>query len=72
MSGIARTSGTDGPFDVREDAELVPEEQRVWFHRIVAKLSYLTKRATPECLTAVALLTTRVTKCVTDDRDKLN
>ena len=38
---------------------------------MVAKLSYLAKRAKPECLTAVAYLATRVTRCTTDDVDKL-
>ena len=69
VSGMARTPGTDGLFEIRENAS---EDQRIWFHRIVAKLSYLAKRAKPECLTAVAYLATRVTRCVTDDVDKLN
>ena len=32
-------------------------------HRHVAKILYLAKRARPDCLTAVAFLATRVTKC---------
>ena len=38
---------------------------------MVAKLAYLAKRARPECLCAVAYLVTRVTKCTTDDVEKL-
>ena len=33
--------------------------------------AYLAKRARPECHTAVAYLATRVTKCTTDDIEKL-
>ena len=51
---------------------LVSEEQRSWFHSVVAKLAYLAKRARPECLTAVAYLATRVTKCTGDDIEKLS
>lgn len=43
----------------------------MWFHSVVAKLSYLAKRAKPECLTAIAYLATRVTRCTTADVDKL-
>ena len=50
----------------------VDEEERVWFHRIVAKLSYLAKQAKLECLTAIAFLATRVTKCTNNDVEKLD
>lgn len=71
ISGTARTPGTDGLFEVRDTALPVPESVRVWFHRAVAMILYLAKRAKPECLTAVAFLATRVTKCNSDDVDKL-
>ena len=71
VPGMARSPATDGLFDTREGMELVPESARVWFHSVVAKLSYLAKRAKPECLTAVAYLATRVTRCTNDDVDKL-
>ena len=35
-------------------------------------MSYLAKRAKPECLTAGAFLATRVTKCTEDDIEKLD
>ena len=38
---------------------------------MVAKLLYLAKLARPDCLTAVAFLTTRVSRCDRDDLDKL-
>ena len=41
-------------------------------HRHVAKILYLAKRARPDCLTAVAFLATRVTKCTVDDLAKLD
>ena len=59
----ARTPATEGLFDVRSDIAEVSEEQRITFHRHVAKMLYLAKRARPDCLTAVAFLATRVTKC---------
>jgi hypothetical protein len=71
VEGVARTPGTDGLFQVREDAFLVPEEVRVWFHRIVAMILYLAKRAKPECLTAASYLAGRVTRCDSDDVEKL-
>jgi hypothetical protein len=43
----------------------------VWFHKRVAMILYLAKRARPELLTAVSYLATQVTKCDGDDVDKL-
>ena len=37
-----------------------PEAKAKWFHTHVAKILYLAKRVRPECLTAVAFLSTRV------------
>ena len=69
--GTAHSPATDGLFNTRDEKELVPESVRVWFHSVVAKLSYLVKRAKPECLTAVSYLATRVTRCTVDDVEKL-
>ena len=69
--GGARTPATEGLFDVRECAAMATDEQRVRFHRHVAKLLYLAKRERPDLLTAVAFLATRVTKCSVDDLVKL-
>ena len=68
----ARTPATEGLFEVRPDALTVSEGLRVTFHRHVAKMLYLAKRARPDCLTAVAFLATRVTKCTVDDLAKLD
>ena len=69
--GVSKTPATDWLFTVRDDADIVPELVRQWFHKIVAMLLYLSKRARPDCLTAVSYLATRVTKCDTDDVAKL-
>ena len=59
--GGARTPATDGLFDIREDAEMASEEDRVKFHRLMAKGLYLGKRARPDCMTTLAFLATQVT-----------
>ena len=55
-----------------DDTELVSEDVRVWFHRVVAQVLYLAKRTRPETLTAVAYLATRVTCCTESDVVKLH
>ena len=70
--GVARTPATDGLFEVRSGAKVVPEGTRVWFHKIVAMVLYLAKRTKPECLTATAYLATRVNRCDEDDVEKLH
>ena len=72
VQGIAKNPATDGLFEIRPDAVMVTEGVRVWFHRVTAQLVYLSKRVKPECLTAVAYLATRVTRCSEDDVDKLH
>lgn len=71
VQGHAASPATDGLFESRDSAVAVDATQSAWFHSVVAKLAYLAKRARPECLTAVAYLATRVTKCTDDDVDKL-
>jgi len=58
-------------FDVDESSELLPERERKRFHTMVAKLLYLAKRARPDILVAVTMLTTRVTKATREDWQKL-
>ena len=69
--GHSRSPATSGLFDTRDGVVLVSGTQKSWFHRVVAKLAYLAMSARPECLTAVAFLATRVTKCTVDDIQKL-
>jgi hypothetical protein len=71
VDGNAKTPAADNLYEVREDVPLASKEVSDWFHTQVAKLLYLAKRTKPECLTAVAYLTTRVTKCNLDDVIKL-
>ena len=71
VHGYAASPATEGLFECRESAVAVDAVQGTWFHSVVAKLAYLAKRAKPECLTTVAYLATRVTRCTVDDVDKL-
>ena len=56
---------------VNENAEKLSKEKSDLFHSIVAKLLYITKRSRPDIETAVAFLTTRVSKSDIDDLKKL-
>ena len=67
---MARSPATDGLFDIR-DVPAVSEDRRAKFHSTVAKILYLAKRTKPECLTAIAFLATRMTRCTPDDEEKL-
>ena len=69
--GGARTPGTENLFNVRAESTRATEVEQGQFHTMVAKLLYLAKRARPDCLTAVAFLATRVTRCDQDDLGKL-
>ena len=71
--GVETTKVTPGAsvlFDVR-DAPKATESEAKWFHTHVAKILYLAKRVRPECLTAVAFLSTRVAAPDIDDLAKL-
>lgn len=72
VQGTAKTPATDGLFEIRADAAKVSEPIRAWFHRALAQLLYLAKCTRQECLTAVAYLATRMTKCNGDDIEKLH
>ena len=64
------TPATETLFDVR-DVEKLGTEDKAYFRTYVAKILYLAKRVRPECLTAVAFLSTRVQICDIDDLAKL-
>jgi hypothetical protein len=75
MSAQEVKSETNSPalntlFKVRE-TELIDSGKKKEFHSAVAKLLYLAKRTTPDILTAVSFLTTRVNKPDIDDWNKL-
>jgi hypothetical protein len=71
VTGKTKTPATDGLFELRESAPMLTPSQAKWFHRHVARVAYVAKRAKPECLPAVAFLSTRVTCCDEDDIVKL-
>ena len=58
-------------FTVQKDAKSLDTLMSAKFHRFVAKLLYLTKRARPDIATSVAFLTTRVKQPDEDDYKKL-
>ena len=64
------TPASSALFDVRATTKATAEES-AWFHSMTAKVLYLAKRVRPECLTAVAFLSTRVNECDKDDIQKL-
>ena len=73
-SGIETTRSTPAAstlFDVRDAPKLSAADSK-YFHTNVAKILYLAKRIRPECLTAVAFLSTRVQVADIDDMAKLN
>ena len=63
----------DHLFDVREEADrkVNPAEQTRQFHRTVAQLIFLCKRACPDIEPLVSFLTTRVMEPDEDDWGKL-
>lgn len=71
VTGGVKLPASEGLFETRVGALLCAEPRRKEFHSLVAKLLYLAKKSRPDCLTAVAFLTTRVSRCTEDDWDKL-
>ena len=57
-------------FDTRDAPKATAEEVKI-FRTFLAKLLHLAKRVKPECLVAVAFLTTRVYEVDQDDMAKL-
>jgi hypothetical protein len=71
IDGESRSPASMNLFETRQESPMLENNEKEYFHRQVAKLLYLAKRTKPECLTAVAYLTTRVTKSNLDDMVKL-
>jgi hypothetical protein len=65
------TPASEELFNTRESAATVTAAESAWFRTHVAKVLYLAKRVRPECLTAVAFLTTRAAIADADDIAKL-
>ena len=62
---------TDKLFEIRKEAIDLGPNHAATFHRVVALLLYVSKRARPDLAPAVPFLTTRVTKPTEDDWKKL-
>lgn len=69
--GTRTTPSSNDLFEVRPEAPKLSVEDAKWFHTKTAQALYLAKRARPDCLTAVAFLTTRVQSPDRDDMRKL-
>ena len=73
IKGTRSSPAGDHLFQFREDVDrkLLPEEQARQFHRTVAQLLFLCKRARPDIELVVSFLTTRVKEPDEDDWEKL-
>lgn len=71
IEGTAKMPATDGLFELRPGAALVPEERRAKFYRLVAMVCYLAKRCRQECMPTTGTLAGQVTRCTGDDWEKL-
>ena len=71
--GVSTIPGDPKLFTVGKETHnsLLPDNLREYFHSVVAKLLYLSKRIRPDILTEVAFLTKRVLAPQRDDYDKL-
>ena len=58
-------------FEVNSSDNLIPENERRTFHKIVAKLLFISNRARPDIVVPISFLTSRVTKATNDDWKKL-
>ena len=70
VTGSVTSPATGDLFKVGESAQMSESEAKI-FHTVTAKLLYLSKRARPDIMLAVAYLTTRVKGPNLDDGKKL-
>ena len=68
---FAATPARKNLFDVDDGAKLLCKQEAESFHKIVAKLLYVSIRARMDILLAVGFLCTRVSKSTTQDQAKL-
>jgi hypothetical protein len=75
LEGLALTMmsspGNHNSFIVDDNAKLLNEEDRNFFHSSTAKLLYLSKRARPDILTVTIFLCMRVQCATEEDKEKL-
>ena len=71
MSGSSKTPAASQLFSVDDDGVKLNKKETDVFHRNVARLLFLSKRARPDLQTVVAFLCTRVQSPDIDDNKKL-
>ena len=71
MSGSSTSSATRNLFTINDEDSKLSKQDDDSFHRNVAKLLFLSKRARPDIQTAIAFLCTRVKSPDVDDNKKL-
>ena len=71
MNGTSPTPASDKLFEADENSEKLSEKEADYYHRIVARLLFASKRARPDLLTAVSYLCTRVKSPTISDYNKL-
>ena len=71
VTGVAATPALESLFVVREDAELLCQDDAEHFHSVIAMCQYLAKRVRPDILCPVVFLTTRVMAPDVDDFAKM-
>jgi hypothetical protein len=71
MGGVSPTAAASHLLEVNEECPKLDEARAEYFHRTVAKMLFLSKRARPDLETAVSFLCTRVISPDEDDYKKL-
>ena len=71
VTGQAATPATADLFTIHESSPLLDDVTAFKFHSVVMAIAYASKRTKPETLTAIAFLTTRVSKPTEQDWIKL-
>jgi hypothetical protein len=71
VSRSAVTPANKNIFEINDTAPLLTKERSDRFHRVVAKLLYVSHRGRPDIQLAVAFLCTRVSRSTTQDWEKL-
>ena len=66
-----KSPGSESLFNIDDELPLMNKEDSDTFHKMVARLLYLSKRVKPEMLLTISFLSTRVTKSTLEDMDKL-
>ena len=71
MNGTSPTPASDKLFETDKNSEKLSEKEADYYHRIVARLLFASKRARPDLLTAVSYLCSTVKSPTISDYNKL-